>query len=106
MSSNQCINWQGNLACIQQDGLVIKSRHTIDGKHVFGPDSDYTTLAVSGLSLLSEESEIISVSVNDSIDKLVLQACGYIVLEEGEWNINCANNAASISISNSSWKNC
>lgn len=99
MSSNQCINWQGNLACIQQDGLVIKSRHTIDGNHVFGPDSDYTTLAISGLSLLSEESEINSVSVSDNIDELVLQACGYLVTEEGEWKINCATSSASISIS-------
>ena len=99
MSSNQCISWQGNLACIQQDGLVIKSRHTIDGNHVFGPDSDYTTLAVSGLSLLLEESEINSVSISDNVDQLVLQACGYLVSDDGEWKISCADDSACISIS-------
>ena len=52
MSSNQCIDWQGNLACLQPSGLVLKSRHTVQGKHVFGPDSDYTTLAISGLDLV------------------------------------------------------
>ena len=106
MSSNQCINWQGNLACLQQDVLVIKSRHTIDGKHVFGPDSDYTTLAVSGLSLLSEESVIESVSINENIDQLVLQACGYLVTEEGEWKINCVEDSASISITKGAEINC
>ena len=98
MSSNQCINWQGYQACIQPAGLVIKSRHTLDGKHVFGPDSDYTTLAVSGLSLLSEDIEITSISNNEIIDQLVLQACGYIVKEDGDWHIHCSEDSASISI--------
>ena len=75
MSSNQCIDWQGNLACIQQSGLVIKSRHTIRGKHVFGPDSDYTTLAISGLELLSEETEISNIKFEEPIDSFVMQAC-------------------------------
>ena len=98
MSSNQCVNWQGNLACIQPGGLVIKSRHTIDGRHVFGPDSDFTTLAVSGLSLLSEEIQITSITSNENIDLLVLQACGYSIIEDGEWTIHCANDSACISI--------
>ena len=101
MSSNQCINWQGNLACLQQEGLVIKSRHTIDGKHVFGPDSDYTTLAISGLSLLSEESQINSISIDDNIDQFVLQACGYLIDKGSEWSIICSTDNACLSISRS-----
>ena len=96
MSSNQCIEWQGNLACLNPNGLVIKSRHTIADKHVFGPDSDNTTLAISGLNLLVEESEIGSVKIEGDIDSLALQACGYSIDEEAEWTISCDDNNASI----------
>lgn len=99
MSSNQCIEWQGNLACLNPNGLVIKSRHTIAGKHVFGPDSDNTTLAISGLNLLVEESEIGSIKIEGDIDSLALQACGYSIDKEAEWTISCDDNNASISIS-------
>ena len=101
MSSNQCINWQGNLACLQQEGIVIKSRHTIAGKHVFGPDSDYTTLAISGLSLLSDESEINSISIDGNIDQFVLQACGYLIDDNSDWSIICSDDNACLSISRS-----
>ena len=101
MSSNQCVNWQGNLACLQQEGLVIKSRHTIDGIHVFGPDSDYTTLAISGLSLLSDECDIDSISVDENIDQFVLQACGYLIDENSVWSIQCSVDNACLSISRS-----
>ena len=107
MSSNQCIDWQGNLACIQQSGLVIKSRHSIRGKHVFGPDSDYTTLAISGLELLSEETEISNIKFEEPIDSFVMQACGYSHDEEAFWVIVCDLDSASISISKSdivSWE--
>ncbi|RJV01519.1 MAG: hypothetical protein DWC06_01040 [Candidatus Poseidoniales archaeon] len=99
MTSNQCIPWQGNLACIQQNGIVIKSRHSIENEHVFGPDSDYTTLAISGLNLLSDELTINEVRSNSLIDDLTLQACGYLIDEKAEWTINC-NSDASVSISN------
>ena len=107
MSSPQCINWHGHLACLQELGLVIKSRHTIGKKHVFGPDSDYTTLAISGLSLLSEETSITSISIDSSIDEFTLQACGYIIKESAEWNVKCDLESACISISKSqalSWE--
>jgi len=98
MSSNECIRWQGNLACLRIDGVMVKSRHTIDGTHVFGPDSDHTTLAISGLSLLSEECTISSVGIDGNIDESVLSACGYSVDEESEWTISCGEEAC-VSIS-------
>tara|TARA_B110001452_G_scaffold157624_1_gene131158 strand:+ start:407 stop:1207 length:801 start_codon:yes stop_codon:yes gene_type:complete len=101
MSSPQCIDWQGNLACLQESGLVIKSRHVIGTKHVFGPDSDYTTLAISGLSLLSGEAIIKSIKIDSNLDEFTLQASGYTIDESGEWNVICDSNSASISISKS-----
>ena len=98
MSSNQCIDWQGNLACLQPSGLVLKSRHTVQGKHVFGPDSDYTTLAISGLELLSEETEINKINFDSQIDSFVMQACDYSLDEEAMWSIICDSDSASISI--------
>tara|TARA_B100001741_G_C16538929_1_gene593350 strand:+ start:766 stop:1563 length:798 start_codon:yes stop_codon:yes gene_type:complete len=98
MSANTCINWQGNLACLTNDGVSIKSRHTINGKHVFGPDSDYTTLAISGLQLLSDETTIESVKVDGDISEFVLSACGYLIDESAKWTIVC-NDDSSISIS-------
>ena len=74
MSSTRCIPWQGNLACISSTGVAINSRHTIDGKHVFGPDSDYTTLAISGLQLLVEETSISAVCSDNGISDTVLSA--------------------------------
>ena len=98
MSSNECILWQGNLACLRIDGVMMKSRHTIDETHVFGPDSDHTTLAISGLSLLSDECTIRSVSVDGNIEESVLLACGYSIDEESEWTISCCDEAC-VSIS-------
>jgi uncharacterized OB-fold protein len=101
MSSNQCINWQGNLACLKNEGLVIKSRHVVGGKHVFGPDSDYTTLAISGLALLSEETEFKQIKTDSKIDVFPLQACGYSIDDSADWNISCDSDSACISISKS-----
>ena len=98
MSSTKCIPWQGNLACLSSDGVVMKSRHTINGEHVFGPDSDYTTLAISGLQLLIEETNISAISIDDSISELVISACGYLVDKDAEWSIVCGDDS-SISIS-------
>ena len=98
MSANTCISWQGNLACLTNDGVSIKSRHTINGKHVFGPDSDYTTLAISGLQLLSEETSIESVKFEGNISEFVLSACDYLVDENAKWTIIC-NDDSSVSIS-------
>jgi hypothetical protein len=98
MSSNECIRWQGNLACLRIDGVMVKSRHTIEGTHVFGPDSDHTTLAVSGLSLLSDECTIQSVCIDGNIEESVLLACGYSIDEGAEWTISCGDEAC-VSIS-------
>jgi len=98
MSSSECIRWQGNLACLRIDGVMVKSRHTIDGTHVFGPDSDHTTLAISGLSLLSEECDLNSVCIDGSIEESVLLACGYSIDKEAEWTISCGDEAC-VSIS-------
>ena len=84
MSANTCISWQGNLACLTNDGVSVKSRHTINGEHVFGPDSDYTTLAISGLQLLSEETHIESVRIEGKVSEFVLLACGYLVDENAK----------------------
>jgi len=101
LSSNQCINWQGNLACLKDEGLVIKSRHIVEGKHVFGPDSDYTTLAISGLALLSEECDVKQIKIDSNIDEFPLQACGYLIDSSADWNISCDSESACISISKS-----
>ena len=98
MSSNECIRWQGNLACLRIDGVMVKSRHTIEGAHVFGPDSDHTTLAISGLSLLSDECTIQSVCIDGNIEESVLLACGYSIDEKAEWSISCGEDAC-VSIS-------
>lgn len=98
MSANTCISWQGNLACLTNDGVAIKSRHTINGEHVFGPDSDYTTLAISGLQLLREETTILSVKIEGDVSEFVLSACGYTVDDHAKWTVSC-NDDSSVSIS-------
>ena len=100
MSSTRCIPWQGNLACISSEGVAMKSRHTIDGKHVFGPDSDYTTLAISGLQLLGEETIISRICADSNISETVLSACGYLIDKMAKWTIYCGEDS-SVSISRS-----
>ena len=50
---NEVVDWQGYLAMFDQEALMIQSPFTHDGVIVFGADSDYTTMAIAGLHLLS-----------------------------------------------------
>ena len=99
MSNPEVIPWQGNLLVQSDHGLLIKSRHKISGIHVFGPDSDYTTLAISGLEYLTNSIKIQSFKVDQNLDHMTIQACAYSIDEDSEWHIKCIENQAAVQIS-------
>ena len=96
-------NWQGYLIAEEDSTIIIKSRFVIDHVHVFGPDSDFTTLAISALEYLSTIHTINSISVDSSINQEVLQACGYSIDEEAEWSILCHSLSAELCLTKNSY---
>jgi uncharacterized OB-fold protein len=50
---SEVIQWQGYLAMFDHDALMIQSPFSLDGAIAFGSDSDYTTMAIAGLHLLT-----------------------------------------------------
>ena len=99
MNNPEVIPWQGNLLIQSDHGLLIKSRHKISEMHVFGPDSDYTTLAISGLEYLTKRIKIQSFKVDQNLDSMTIQACAYSITEDSEWHIKCIENQAAVQLS-------
>ena len=96
---SEVISAQGYNALLDDSGVLVKSPHTCSDIHVFGPDSDHTALALTGLSLLASKHEIESVCLEGEIDEIAVQACGYSIEPESNWTIYCGQDA-SVSISN------
>lgn len=96
--SENISNWQGYIVIEKDSIIVIKSRFAIDGVHVFGPDSDYTTLAISALEYINSRDIVNTISVDSSVNQDVIQACGYSLDEEAEWSIKCHSSSAELCI--------
>ena len=98
-------DWQGYKVSFDDDSFHICSSWQLQGTPVFGPDSDYTTLAISLLNLMNSKGiKIDNVTSNETkIDFEVLKiATGIDNLSNGsEWNL-IGHEHASLSISKSS----
>ena len=91
---NEVIEWQGYLGMFDENALMIQTPYIHNDVLVFGADSDYTTMAIAGLHLLSSRGIILSdirslPLVNPSAVK---SATGVNVLcgeeeEPCEWNL-------------------
>ena len=91
---NEVIEWQGYLGMFDENALMIQTPYIHNDVLVFGADSDYTTMAIAGLHLLSSRGIILSdirslPLVNPSAVK---SATGVNVLcgeeeEACEWNL-------------------
>ena len=57
---NEVIEWQGYLGMFDESALMMQSPYIHNDVLVFGADSDYTTMAIAGLHLLSSRGIIIS----------------------------------------------
>ena len=75
-------DWQGYKVSSDDDSFHICSPWQLDGTPVFGPDSDYTTLAISLLSLINSKGvNIEHISTNEAeIDMEVLKIATGITL--------------------------
>jgi uncharacterized OB-fold protein len=91
---NEVIEWQGYLGMFDENALMMQTPYIHNGVLVFGADSDYTTMAIAGLHLLSNRGIMVSdirslPLVNPSAVK---SATGVNVLcgeeeEACEWNL-------------------
>ena len=91
---NEVIEWQGYLGMFDENALMMQTPYIHNDVLVFGADSDYTTMAIAGLHLLSSRGIILSdirslPLVNPSAVK---SATGVNVLcgeeeEPCEWNL-------------------
>jgi len=97
-------NWQGYMVSFDSESFHIFSSWQLQNTPVFGPDSDYTTLAISLVNLMySRGVHIENVSYNQSdIDLEVLKIAAGIDIQsdDGEWNLICHDDA-SLSITKS-----
>ncbi len=87
--------WQGYLHESFDGGVVVQSPFGLNGHRVFGPDSDYTTLAISALELLQTNGETItSCRCTDEMDSLaILAATGVSCEDDAEWYFLVADEA-------------
>ena len=92
------INFEGYLVIRFEDGVVVKSRHTINGHHVFGPDSDFTTMAITGMNFLSKELDLSTVNIDSNVEQAVMQASGYSIDSESPYSILTSTSEASLTI--------
>ncbi|MDP6334053.1 MAG: hypothetical protein QF479_05385 [Candidatus Poseidoniaceae archaeon] len=97
-------DWQGYKVSLDSETFHICSPWQLQGNPVFGHDSDYTTLAISLLSLVhSKGFQIDNISTNDSdIDLEVLKVATGIenFSKDCDWNLIC-HDFASLTISKS-----
>ena len=97
-------NWQGYKVSFDSENFHICSPWQIKNSPVFGPDSDYTTLAISLLNLINSKNiELDSICIDESkVDVEVLKVATGIkeLSKEGLWNLVC-HDTASLSISKS-----
>ena len=96
--------WQGYLVNTSEKCYFISSPWSIDGSVVFGPDSDYNTLAVSLVQFMNSIGiELKSLQCEDSqIDMNFLNIALRFNenISNGEWTIHCSSDAI-VSISKS-----
>ena len=97
MTNNSPI-FEGYFILHNDDGIIAKSRF-IDGDiHAFGPDSDYTTLAVSAANKLNITKNIGEFAMDENIDSDIMQVSGYLSNKEAEWKIICHPKSAELCI--------
>jgi len=96
--SNNPVYFEGYLVCTHDEGIIAKSRFKANHTHVFGPDSDYTTLAISAINFMRKTLDVNNFIVDDNIQIEVLQACGYLHDENSIWTIICSPNSAELCI--------
>ncbi|RAH15802.1 MAG: hypothetical protein CMB20_001020, partial [Methanobacteriota archaeon] len=95
MTNNSTI-FEGYFILHNDKGIIAKSRF-IDGDiHVFGPDSDYTTLAVSAVNKLNLTKDTSEFAMDENIDADVMQASGYLSNQKAEWKIICHPKSAEL----------
>ena len=102
MAANEWFPLHGNILCISQSGVLVRSRFVLDGERVHGPDSDYTCLAITGLCALVDEGGITTIQCPDDVDERVINAYGFnVVSADGDWVI-VVHKDASLSITRDS----
>ena len=93
---NEVINWKGYLAMFDGQALMIQSPFMLDDSIAFGADSDYTTMAIAGISLMETRGiNFTTVRSLPLVDpQAVKSATGVAVLygddsdeEDCEWNL-------------------
>ena len=95
--------FEGYFILHNDNGIIAKSRF-IDGDiHAFGPDSDYTTLAVSAVNKINLTKDIREFVMDGNINSDVMQASGYLSNKEAEWKIICHPKSAELCITKDSY---
>lgn len=95
---NNPVDFENYLICVQDEGIIAKSRYKIDQSHVFGPDSDYTTLAISAINYFRRNLDVNNFVIDENIEIEILQACGYLHDESSVWKIICDQKSAELCI--------
>ena len=87
--------WQGYLVHVFDGGVVVQSPFGLNGQRVFGPDSDYTTMAISAIELLQKNGEkMFSCRCSEEMDTIaILAATGVSCAQESEWHFLVADEA-------------
>ena len=98
LSSTGCVPWQGYLAYISAEGVLIQDPHFVENSRVHGPDSDYNCLVISGLHLLKDEiGNVENVLLPESLDHSTIAAATSITNGDSIWKV-ILNQDASIAI--------
>ena len=88
-------DWQGYLVQSQGDCHFIHSSWKLKDKCVFGYDSDYTTMAISLLRLLSIENPNLALSTYDErINLEVVKAATGFEINPSGYHLKCNNDAS------------
>jgi len=87
--------WQGYLIQSNGDNHFINSPWKLGNECVFGYDSDYTTMAISLIRLLSIEKSSISLSsIDEKINQQTIIAATQIEFDPSGYHIKCNDDAS------------
>ena len=88
-------DWQGYLVQSEGDCHFIHSSWKLNEKCVFGYDSDYTTMAISLLRLLSIENPKLTLSTYDErINLEVVKAATGLEINPSGYHLKCNDDAS------------
>ena len=93
--------WQGYGLVISDSGYTASSLFHVNGKRVFGADSDFTTLAFALLDYLSQNGvEFEMIKMDENFDAELISKCFELeqINEEGECSVIMKSHDSSISL--------